>query len=193
MGCDWIIHIMYYTSTAKLTESVERICWGGISNTRVRMSTWREVMHEVGKWTKDTNNSLQQDEGLTTGWWRTRWTTRWLAHTLLIFSRKGRTNMRPGPLHNKRNLSKFQKRKIFKNLHRIVAKESVVPRTTARSYSGIRFNKKKMLKKIMLLITLRTKKKEKGAVTRTMAKERRWRKVVTTFLRLDSSDHCKWH
>ena len=48
-----------------------------------------------------------------------------------------------------------------------------MPRTTARSYSGIRFNKKKMLKKIMLLITLRTKKKEKGAVTRTMAKERR--------------------
>ena len=76
----------------------------------------------------------------------------------------------------KRKLSKFQK-KAFLNLHRIVAKERVVPRTTARSYSGIRFNKKKMFLKIMLLnqnlITLRTKKKEKGAVTRTMAKERR--------------------
>ena len=72
----------------------------------------------------------------------------------------------------KRKLSKFQK-KDFLNLHRIVAKERVVPRTTARSYSGIRFNKKKMFVKIMLLITLRTKKKEKGAVTRTMAKERR--------------------
>ena len=58
----------------------------------------------------------------------------------------------------------------------IVAKERVVPRTTARSYSGIR---------------LSTKKKEKGAVKTTMAKESRWRNVVTTFLRFDSSDHCE--
>ena len=102
-------------STVKLTESVERICWGGISKTRVLMST------------------------------------------LLMCSRKGRTKMRPGPL--------------------MVAKERVVPRTTARSYSGIR---------------LRTKKKEKGAVKTTMAKESMWRNVVTTFLRFDSSDHCKY-